>query len=254
MNKIIIALIEDQLDIQNLIKNIFNPHDYQINAYQDRQELKQEIGIHDVDLFLLAQYSQKENLALIKMLRNKLTLDTPILFLADEYDEDFIIKILHLGADDYITKPFKPGLLHAKASVLLRRKPKLLNKKNILKKDHYMLDKEQKVIKLQDDSIKLSSQEFKLAWFFFTHIDETVSRQTLINTISKGLEDKKSRIIDTCISHIRKKLKLSKNGYCIETVHGFGYRFKKTAKLSIESKLDKTSNHNSSINQDDAHQ
>jgi len=224
-----IAIIEDHKDSQVLIKNIVNSENYDVNCFSNYYEISLYESIHAIDLFILSQYSPEETLSLIRYLRNTLNLKTPILLIPNWPNENFIVKALQIGVDTFITKPYSAGIFLAKVNALLRRTLEFSShnqhkKTNVINLCDYNLNKEQKLISLRDTNIKLTPQEFNLSWFYFSNINETISRQTLINNVFSHLKNKETRILDSCTTKIRKKLQLNDNGLSIETVHKFGYR------------------------------
>ena len=227
-----IAILEDDLEAQALIKNIFSMGGYDVSCYSNSHELINESAIHAFDVFLLSQDSPDVGIEVIRFIRDKLNIKSPIVFLSEEQSEDLIVKALSFGADDFIAKPFSPTILQARVGAILRRanqfeRPSQISKNVIINLGNYELNLQLKKVRLNGSEIKLTEQEFGLAWFYFSHLNETISRQTVIDTVFIKFRDKETRIVDACTTKIRKKLMLIENGFSIETIFRFGYRFQK---------------------------
>jgi two-component system phosphate regulon response regulator PhoB len=162
--------------------------------------------------------------------------NTPIIFCSALSGEDDTVMGLNIGADDYITKPFKIPELLARVRSVLRRSHVTKEIAQIRKEGRYESDivfrglrinRNQKECYLDGKPLSLSRTEFDLLMFFLTHRNRIYSREEIINEVWDKNVIVTNRTVDTNLTRLRKKL--GEYGKHIETRVGFGYGFKETA-------------------------
>jgi len=155
----------------------------------------------------------------------------PIIMLTAKSEEIDKVVGLQLGADDYITKPFGVHELLARISAVLRR-----SKIKTPGADHtgepefcfggHQVNAKNYTILIQNQKIDLSDREIKLINLFYSHPDEVLSRDTILNEIWGIDYLGTTRTLDQHIAQLRKKIeKDPSNPSIITTVHGVGYRY-----------------------------
>lgn len=148
----------------------------------------------------------------------------PILILTAVSDEDSVVTGLQLGADDFIRKPFGNRELLARIQAVLRV-PQMRERQ--LRYGDLLLLLEQRIVKYQEQNLDLSRREFDLLHHLVQRAEAIVTRDALINAISKDGEIF-DRTIDSHISHLRATLKKSEvKTIKISSVYGVGYRLEK---------------------------
>jgi len=170
-----------------------------------------------------------DGLDVCKFLKNNpQTSHIPIIMLTAKGEETDIVLGLELGADDYITKPFKVRELLARVKAVLRRAKNNisppLKEKEIIKFNDLVIDSIKHQVTLKDQPLNLTSTEFKLLKFLASHPGKVFTREQLLNQV--WAED--SFIVDRAVDvHIRRlRQKLLTYSDCIITIRGVGYRFK----------------------------
>ncbi len=144
--------------------------------------------------------------------------DTPILFLTAKDDEIQIVRGLDLGADDYVTKPFRLLELLSRVRALLRRS----EKKTDIKSGGLILDSVHFTVKKDGENIPLTPIEFQLLYTVISAGGNTVTRNKLLQNI---WDDNNNFIDDNTLSVHISRLR-EKVGAChIMTVRGVGYRW-----------------------------
>ncbi len=143
-------------------------------------------------------------------------IDTPILFLTAKDDEIQIVRGLDLGADDYVTKPFKLLELLSRVRVLLRR-----NKKSTFIGGGLMLDSVHFTAKKDGESILLTPIEFQLLNAIVSAKGNTVTRNSLLNIWDDNNNFIDDNTLSVHISRLREKIGASH----IVTIRGIGYRW-----------------------------
>ncbi|HBB33744.1 MAG TPA: DNA-binding response regulator, partial [Cyanobacteria bacterium UBA9273] len=149
----------------------------------------------------------------------------PIIMLTAKAAEIDRVLGLELGADDYVTKPFRFEELLARVRARLRNSNlyKGQQPEMVLNVGNIVLDLRTHQIRVGNSTIELSAKEFTLAETFLRHPGQILSREQLLNHVWGYDYDPGSNIVDVYVGYLRKKL----GGDCIETVRGMGYRFRK---------------------------
>ncbi len=153
--------------------------------------------------------------------------NTPIVLLTARVDDDEKVIGLELGADDYITKPFRPRELVARVRAVLRRGGRETEPAaQVLQVADIRLERETRLVKARDESIDLTPSEFDILAALMSTPGRVYSRLDLLDIIQGVRYEGYERTIDTHIKNLRAKLEPDpRNPRYIETVYGVGYRF-----------------------------
>lgn len=222
-----ILVIDDEEDLIELVRYNFEREGFQVQSASDgesglriaRQELPDLILI---DLMLPGM----DGLELCRSLRaENRTASIPVIMLTAKSAESDRIVGLELGADDYVTKPFSPRELAARVKAVLRRTHPPLLQSKVIHQGVLSIDLARREVSIQGSPVELTATEFRLLQFFAEHPGRVFSRSELINAALGREVSVIERTIDVHITGLRKKL-----GICsdwVETIRGFGYRFRK---------------------------
>lgn len=153
----------------------------------------------------------------------------PIIMLTAKTMEEDMLNGLHIGADDYLTKPFSLKELYARMEAVLRRTSddlKPLALKFQWNDGDLEADFEKKTVKKQGMLINLTPIEWNILTAFIKYPQKVFTRDELIALSFDKEFDGYDRVIDTHIKNLRKKLEDDpKKPVYIRTVHGVGYQF-----------------------------
>ena len=153
----------------------------------------------------------------------------PIIMLTAKIDEKSIISGLHMGADDYITKPFSPRELMARIYAIFRRLDEEvvpLSNEISFNDDELIIDILKKEIRKNGENIAVTITQYKILMTLLKYPNKTFTREELISTALGDDYDGYDRNVDTHIKNIRQKIERNpKEPQYIITVHGTGYRF-----------------------------
>lgn len=221
-----ILIVEDELDLANIIKDYLEKELYEVEictegdkAIEIFDEFKPSLVILDLMLPGMNGYEICQNI------RIKSTI--PILILSAKIDEFDKVKGLNLGADDYITKPFRPKELLARVNAQLRRS-QVFNKEilEIIDIENIRIyTKEYKVEKNGRD-LDLSRNEFELLVFLSENPRQVFSRELLYERIWGFDSYGDLNTVTVTINRLRQKIEDNpKNPKYILTVWGVGYKF-----------------------------
>lgn len=236
-----LLLIDDEESICEILKYNLRKEGYEVDtAYSAEEALEKDLTVYD--LFLVD--IMMENLSgfdFAKRVRNNgLTESAPIIFCSALSGEDDTVMGLNIGADDYITKPFKMSEVIARVNAVLRR-TQMARKaaaaagattetdsdQHLESRVTYQglcIDPNEKVAYLDNERIPLTKTEFEILYFFLTHRNRIYSRQEIIRRVWADDVVVTARTIDANITRLRKKIGAYGNN--IETRQGFGYGFK----------------------------
>lgn len=144
----------------------------------------------------------------------------PIIFLTAKDEDQDVVQGFDLGADDYIIKPFRTRELISRANNILRRYNNIQT--NIITSSNIKIDLDAQRVYKNDDEIVLTALEYKILALLFTNINQTVSREKILDKIwdiaGNYVND---NTLTVYIKRIRAKL--SPNDI-IKTIKGIGYR------------------------------
>ena len=213
-----IVLVEDEKDLNNLIKMYLEKEGYTVTSYYSGTEALNNIKISSdlwiLDIMLGDDISGYD---IIKKVR-EFNENVPVIFTsARDKDLDKIIG-LELGSDDYITKPYSPKELVLRVHNLIKRVYSKDNKK-IFYKD-YIIDLDKRMVIFQDRDLNLTTLEFDLLYMFVTNIKKSFSRDDILNNIWGENYFGTDRVVDDLVRRLRKKMPLLN----INTIYGYGYR------------------------------
>lgn len=155
--------------------------------------------------------------------------DVPILFLTAKSEEEDKLLGYDLGADDYMTKPFSPKVLAAKAKALLRRSEtsraeRAVAEGKLVNAGPLSIDVSGREAALDGEPLALSPKEFDLLLYFANHNGIVLSRDRLLERVWGYDYEGDARTVDTYVRRLR--LKLNDRADWIATLRGNGYRFK----------------------------
>jgi two-component system, OmpR family, alkaline phosphatase synthesis response regulator PhoP len=150
--------------------------------------------------------------------------DMPILMLTAKGQEEDVILGLNLGADDYITKPFRIGELVARVNAFLRRST--ARHETICRFGCFELNRSAHKLFRDGLEIELTSKEFRLLEFFATRPGRALTRDDILNHVWGHSVVVTPRSIDRCVATLRSKIETdSSQPAYVHTIRDVGYRF-----------------------------
>lgn len=219
-----ILLVEDDDNISFGIKTYLEKKDFKVDIVdslvkgKNMFSLVYDLIILDVNLPDGTGY---DFLSFVK-LKSK----TPIIFLTVRDEEKEIVKGLDLGADDYITKPFKLSVLESRINTVLRRVKRDTAFDDILFCQNLKLVKSQTKVFKDKDEINITGREYKLLEIFMENQNQTLTRKTLLDKLWDIEGDfVNDNTLTVTIKRLREKIEDSPNKpTMIKTIRGIGYR------------------------------
>lgn len=226
-----ILVVDDEKDIADLIEVYLQNENYTVFKFYTAEDALRCIETQPLDLAILdIMLPGTDGFALCKKIREKYIY--PVIMLTAKDAEVDKINGLTLGADDYVTKPFKPLELMARVKAQLRRYKKFSNKDGspapnpILKYENLELDTASYECRLNGEPVALTPTEFSILRILLENLGTVVSVEDLFKGIWKDeYYSKNSSTITVHIRHIREKLHdTGEKPLYIKTVWGVGYK------------------------------
>lgn len=217
-----ILIIEDELDIQELLKNYLEEEGYETEQALDGIEGIGKFRKENFDLILLDVMLPKvDGFGVLEMIRQES--EIPVIMLTALDDEAYQMKGYDLKVDEYVTKPFSINPLLKKIEAVLRRYGKSMKKDGIFSYRKLKLNSESYQAWMENEELSLTQKEFELLREFLLNQGRVLTRGQLLDAVWGMDYFGEERIVDTHIKNIRRKMK---EDY-IETIRGVGYRIAK---------------------------
>src|SRR6476469_462762 len=224
-----ILVVDDEPDITALVAYHLARGGYRVSTAASGTEALKLARTERPDLvildLMLPGVSGYDVLAELRRLDE--TRDVGVILLTARREEVDRIRGLTLGADDYLTKPFSPAELSLRVAALLRRlaAPSVAGGSPITA-GPLSVDRGAHRASLDGHELPLTATEFKLLVTLLERRGRVQSRPQLLETVWEAQPDIQTRTVDMHVQRLRTKL--GDAGKLIETVRGFGYRFKGT--------------------------
>lgn len=213
-----ILVVEDDQEIQELIKQFLMTQQYKVIVASDGLEAMKQFNKQSFDLILLDVMMPNLNgFEVAKMIRSQSNI--PIIMLTALEEEQDQMKGFDLGIDDYITKPFS---FH----VLMRRVEAVLRRSNNQSTDNHFVFRELHVdgdaykVYVNKVEVPLTTKEFEILQLLLQNEKKVLTRDNIVEKIWGYEYAGDTRMIDTHMKNIRKKLDIP----YIKTVKGIGYK------------------------------
>ena len=217
-----ILIIEDDRAIARIEKDYLEMSGFSVTLAEDGETGCRTALSGQFDLILLdVMLPGMDGFTVLQTLRDRL--DVPILLVTARTEDLDKIRGLGLGADDYIEKPFSPGVLVARIRANLNQYARLKQggRSQTLQAGNLSLDTRSRRVFLDGQEIPLKNKEYELLLFFMRNPGTVFDRETLYERVwgLEALGD--NATVAVHINRLREKL----GEGLIQTVRGAGYRF-----------------------------
>ena len=218
-----ILIVEDDLDIQDLLRIFLQEVGYEIMIASDGMEAIALFSSAHFDLILLDIMLPKiDGFTVCELIRKQS--QVPIIMLTALNREEDQIRGLDLQVDDYITKPFSMPILIRKIAAVLRRSMMILDQEHqTISYKNLTLDLDSYSASVNGESHELTQREFEVLRELLLNQGRVLTRQNLLDRLWKYDFYGDERVVDTHIKNLRKKLGID----FIQTIRGVGYKIDK---------------------------
>ncbi|MDP1548453.1 MAG: response regulator transcription factor [Anaerolineales bacterium] len=222
-----ILIVDDEKRMVSLLQSYLTQEGYRVvTAYNGREAL--EAADSEAPDLVILDIMMPEMNGYEFMRAHRAAKDTPIIMLTAKVADDDKVIGLELGADDYVTKPFKPRELMARVRNILRRTGKNGTKAQALKVLDISLDRDTREVLSGNRAVDLTPSEFDLLAALMSTPGRVFSRLDLLDVIQGVRYEGYERTIDTHVKNLRAKIEEDpRNPQYIETVYGVGYRLRR---------------------------
>ena len=221
-----VLIVEDEADIAQLIEFHFQRDGYATRvagtAGEAFVEIEKELpGLIVLDV-MLPDVDGLEMCRRLKRDADSAVREVPVIMVSARGEESDVVIGLELGAEDYVTKPFSPRVLLARAKAVLRRQEVGDAQQIVLRDGGLVIDAERHAVVVDGAQVVLTLTQYKLLQFLAARPGFVRTRDQLVSAVRGEDAVLSSRAIDVHVAALRQKLR--GHGKMIETVRGVGYR------------------------------
>ena len=217
MNQILV--VEDNKDYQELLVNFLSNSGFTVTTADDGLQAFDCMEEKEFDLIILDIMLPKiDGFTFCELIRKKS--DIPIMMLTAKFSEEDQLRGYSLKVDEYVSKTTSMPLLVSKVEAILRRSGKIAEEEK-LSHNGIVLDINIHTVKVGGEDVEFTLKEFDILYELMKAGGGVVTRKSLLSKLWDYEYYEDTRIVDTHIKNIRKKL--GEND-CIETVRGIGYK------------------------------
>ena len=238
-----ILIVDDEEDICMILSYSLQKAGYETLVAHSAEEAldnyELRIKNYEIDLILLdIMMDGMSGLEMAEKLRSDIGYREsgigmpPIIFLTALADESTLLKGFNLGADDYITKPFRVPEVIARVGAVLRRSatPKIavqssseVQNSSVIVFEGIVVNKADMSLTVDGEVVVMTRKEIELLCYLLTHRGQILSREHLLNNVWDSNGFVLERTVDVHITHLRRKL--GQYSKYIKTKSGYGYLF-----------------------------
>lgn len=217
-----ILIVEDNIDIHNLIREVLEKEHYRVLSSYTGTEAMRIIENERIDLILLDLMLPEINgEEIVKKVK-----DTPIIVISAKISTEDKVNVLLNGANDYLTKPFNVEELLARIKVQLRIDNKKEKNEDLTYKDMRLSKEDVHTLYIKEKSIYLTKTEYAILKQLLLSPKNVVTKTKLLEQLSEDSLYCDENSLKVHMSNIRKKIKTVTTDEYIEAVWGIGFKMK----------------------------
>lgn len=223
MNKTVL-LVEDERRLREIVSDYFRSEGFEVVEAEDGKQALELFAEHTIDLIMLdIMLPEIDGWSVCRRIRKESAV--PIIMLTARSDEEDTLLGFELGADEYVTKPFSPKVLVARAKTLLKRADGAvgLSENHVLSLAGIDVNRLSRTVVVNGEEIILTHKEFELLVYLMENKGIVMSRQHLLDQLWGYDYYGDDRTVDTHIKKLRNKL--GDKAKHIGTVIRVGYKF-----------------------------
>ncbi|PYC09637.1 DNA-binding response regulator [Pseudomonas protegens] len=233
-----VAILDDEpaelARVEQTLREIPGPGEaaWSLHRFERGEDLLRQLRRETFDLLILDwQVPDLSGLSLLRWTREHMDSPPAAIMLTSRDAESDIVQALNTGADDYLSKPFRPNELKARVNAVLRRHGlQRSNSEEVLTFNDLSFDDAELTVTRAGAPISLTEREYRLARCLFAKLGRPLSREYLYERFWTHEEIISSRPLDTHIYRLRNKLGLTADrGWQLLTIYGYGYRLESVA-------------------------
>lgn len=222
-----VLIVDDDPAVCKLLEKVMHSNDLETNVADSGLTALNQLKNHTYDMILMdVMLGDMEGFEVIKRLRSQ-GIQTPVMIVSGRNEDYDSLYGLSVGADDYITKPFRPIVLGAKVKALIRRnKNQVLYSSDILECGSFTYNTSTMRFYKNGEEIVLSSKESSLMLLFLKHPGQVFTKDMIYDHVWGNSVAVDDNAIMVYINRLRGKIEEDRQKPAhIVTVRGLGYRF-----------------------------
>jgi len=231
-----LMIIEDDIKLCSIVKEYFEKYDYKVYELKEFKDIEKQFDEVNPDLLLLdINLPYYDGFYLCRVIRKKS--NVPIIIVSARNGDMEQVMGIELGADDYITKPFKLEILLSKVKAALRRSygEYSIKGSNELRINKFNLDESSFKMNYKESSVELSKNEYKLVKKFLENKDKIITREELLEVLWDDTSFVDDNSLTVNITRIKNKFIELGIEDAVKTKRGVGYVLNSSA---IEGEFD----------------
>ena len=219
-----VLIIEDEEEMLQNMKQTLEKEDYLVETATDYDSAFLKIGVYEYDCILLdISLPGKNGLEILKELKKRRISDGVIIVSAKNSLDDKL-EGLHLGADDYLPKPFHMAELNARIKAIFRRRN--LKGNTFIQIENLKIDIEDRIAFIEGEELLLNRKEFDILFYLTSNRNRLVNKTALAEHVWGDHIDQTDSFdfIYSQIKNLRKKLKDHQAQVEVKAIYGIGYK------------------------------
>jgi len=228
-----ILIVEDDSDINSYLSKGLKQVGYSADTVDNAEEALSAFRFSNYDVaiidLMLPAMSGEQLIEKLRMAGD----NTPIIILSAKREVQERVHGLHLGADDYLTKPFSFTELVARIDALLRRTRNVNNDDRLTIGD-LVLDRRKHQVRRGNDEIDMRPREYALLEYLLQNSGQVMPKTMILEHIWSFYFDPQTNVLDVLIHRLRKKIDDPYEHKLIHTVRGVGYVIREEEKQPVD--------------------
>src|SRR6266478_1951810 len=177
-----VLVVDDEAQIRQFVRAGMELGGYRVTEAANGGDALREITLHPIDLVILdLALPDIDGSELLERIRG--WSGVPVIILSVRAGETEKVKLLELGADDYVVKPFFMSELLARAKVVLRRQTERKDGESALRLDRLVIDFAARTVELEGKRLNLTPKEYRLLQVLAQHPGKVITHQNLLKSV-----------------------------------------------------------------------
>ncbi len=224
-----IAMLEDDPSQRELLAHWLRTAGHHIRAFERGSDLVCALAQERFDVLLLDwNLPEVSGIDVLRELRERLHSTIWVIFYTARDQEEDVVRAFRAGADDYLVKPARRMELLARLEAVTGRRRRVQLESRVFEVDVFRVDYQTRTITRDNKPVELTGKDFDLAALVLRNVGQLLSRGFLRQAIGTRNVVLSSRALDTHVSRVRNKLKLTPEcGWRLRAVYRYGYRLER---------------------------
>lgn len=225
-----VAFLDDEVEQIERISSLLQEAGHHVHAFSRGRALLHSLRSETYELIILDwEVPGTSGYEVLRTIRARLNLRTPVLFLTHRDSEADVVQALAAGADDFLIKPARERELLARVDALSRRAHAGADAATVIEVGPFRVDPARRSIERDGKAFELTHREYEVAQLLFRNVGQVLSRGHIMEAIWGRADATTTRTVDMHVSRVRQLLGLSAAiGLKLTAIYGYGYRLERT--------------------------